>query len=182
MIGPLIDVKRSMSPHRVGLGEEATISIELENRGSRKAVLTLAERVPPAAELISGDLDESFMLSPGEKATRMIRLRVLDRVGISIPASTVRYRDVRGNEYATSTSPLRITVPEEKSTSESDNASNMSSISARSEKTDMMEDGTDGVQTADDVRAEGVFGLEQNFSILFILIILLLSAALARYS
>jgi len=169
VVGPWIDVRRRISPQKVRVGEEVTITMELENQGNRKAVLTLAERVPQGAELIRGEIDESFMLSPGEKALREIRLRVLDREGISIPASTVVYRDVRGNEYATSTSPLRIKVAEEKS------------IKA-SHETDMMVDGKSGVQRADDVQADNISGMEQNLSMLFILIILLLSAALARYS
>lgn len=176
VFGPLVDVKRSISPTRVSEGGEISMSLDMENRGNREAVLTLAETVPRGAELISGELDESFMLSPGEKATRKIRLRVLDREVSSIPASTVIYRDVRGNEYSTSTSPLRIVVPERKAANTSDNAS----IDVQTVE-DMSDIQKNGINKADDLFAEDISGREPNFPFLFILIILMLAAALARY-
>ena len=193
--GPLIDAKRSISPKRVKAGEEVMISLELENRGNRKAVLTMAEMVPQGAELISGELNESFMLSPGEKAARKIRLRVMDPDGISIPSSMVRYRDVRGNDYSTRTSALRVTVQEEEVSSPSDPSRNDTGGSGMSKVSDLGDGQADypspDRENRDDERlipgsidhrvVESGSGLGHRLSILLILIILLLSVALGRY-
>ena len=193
--GPLIDAKRSISPKRVKAGEEVMISLELENRGNRKAVLTMAEMVPQGAELISGELNESFMLSPGEKAARKIRLRVMDPDGISIPSSMVRYRDVRGNDYSTRTSALRVTVEEEEVSSPSDPSRNDTGGSGMSKVSDLGDGQADypspDRENRDDERlipgsidhrvVESGSGLGHRLSILLILIILLLSVALGRY-
>lgn len=193
--GPLIDAKRSISPKSVKAGEEVMISLELENQGNRKAVLTMAEMVPSGAELISGELNESFMLTPGEKAARKILLRVMDPDGISIPSSMVRYRDVRGNDYSTRTSALRVTVEEEEVSSPSDPSRNDTGGSGMSKASDQ-EDGqadypSPDRENRDDERPipgsidhkviESGSGLGQRLSILLILIILLLSVALGRY-
>jgi hypothetical protein len=193
--GPLIDAKRSISPKRVKAGEEAVISLELENRGNRKAVLTMAETVPQGAELISGELNESVMLSPGEKAARNIRLRVIGPDGISIPSSMVRYRDVRGNDYSTRTSALRVTVEEEEVNSPSNASRNDTGGSGMSKLSDPQDSREDDPspdrENRDDERliprsidnrvVESGSGLEQRISILLIIIILLLSVALGRY-
>ena len=197
--GPLIDAKRSISPKRVKAGEEVVMSLELENRGNRKAVLRMAEMIPEGAELISGEINESFMLFPGEKADRKIRLLVMDPDGIGIPSSVVRYRDVRGNDYSTRTSPLRVTVEEEKTGSPSNASRNdtaESSMSKVSDPGDGQEDGqaiapSPDSRNRDEERliprrpdhgaAESRSGLGQRLSILLILIILLLSVALDRY-
>jgi len=193
--GPLIDAKRSISPKRVKVGEEAVISLELENRGNRKAVLTMAETVPQGAELISGELNESVMLSPGEKAARNIRLRVIGPDGISIPSSMVRYRDVRGNDYSTRTSALRVTVQEEEVSSPSDTSRNDTGGSGMSKVSDLGDGQADypspDRENRDDERlipgsidhrvVESGSGLGQRISILLIIIILLLSVALGRY-
>ncbi|MFZ3049968.1 MAG: hypothetical protein WA127_02240 [Methanothrix sp.] len=193
--GPLIDAKRSISPKRVKAGEEVVISLELENQGNRKAVLTMAETVPQGAELISGELNESFMLSPGEKAARKIRLRVIDPDGISIPSSMVRYRDVRGNDYSTRTSALRVTVEEEEVNSPSNASRNDTGGSGMSKLSDPQDSREDDPspdrENRDDERliprsidnrvVESGSGLGQRISILLIIIILLLSVALGRY-
>lgn len=197
--GPLIDAKRSISPKRVKAGEEVVMSLELENRGNRKAVLRMAEMIPEGAELISGEINESFMLFPGEKADRKIRLLVMDPDGIGIPSSVVRYRDVRGNDYSTRTSPLRVTVEEEKAGSPSNASRNDTAESSMSKVSDPGDGQGDGQAIApspdsrnrdeerliprrpDHGAAESRSGLGQRLSILLILIILLLSVALDRY-
>ena len=63
MIGPQIDVPRKINPSRIKVGEEATISYELENAGNRKVVVILKETIPTGVELLEGALNDSFMLS-----------------------------------------------------------------------------------------------------------------------
>lgn len=182
VIGPLVDVKRSISPKKVKLGEEVTISLGLENRGNRKAMLFLEETIPEGAELTSGLVNESLMLSSGEKTSREIRLRILDPDGINIPASVVRYRDVRGNEYNTGTSALRALVQEERLSDPSDNNLNETGTDGASENIDVRADEKPDVQKSDDGKAENRSWAKQNLLILFIVIILLLSSALGLRS
>ena len=181
VIGPLVDVKRSISPKKVKLGEEVTISLGLENRGNRKAMLFLEETIPEGAELTSGLVNESLMLSSGEKTSREIRLRILDPDGINIPASVVRYRDVRGNEYNTGTSALRALVQEERLSGPSDNNLNETGTDGASENIDVRADET-RCSKSDDGKAENRSWAKQNLLILIIIIILLLSSALGLRS
>lgn len=169
VIGPQIDVTRKINPSRVKAGEEATISYEFKNVGNRKAVVILKETVPTGVELLEGALNDSFMLSIEEKATRKIRLRFFQPGAIRIPADSVTYRDVRGNEYHTDTPALEVEVQDE---NEAKDALPGASGSIRSDinaKRDVES------RDATDAKMDG------TLLILPILVILLLSLALGRY-
>lgn len=110
VFGPLIEVRRSVSPNEVETGRVVSVSIQLANTGNKKAVAFLQEVIPDGTELISGNASGSFMLSPNETYSKEYQLRCIKPGTIVLPPTEVDYRDVRGNEYRVSAQALEIEV------------------------------------------------------------------------
>lgn len=170
VIGPQIDVIRKISPDRVKVGEEAAISYELENAGNRKALVMLQETIPSDVKLLEGAINESFILSPQEKAIRKIRLLFVRPGTIRIPAGRVIYRDVRGNEFCTDTPALEVKVQDENKGNSALSGDSNSSRSDLNEKKNF-----ERMDAKYDAKMGG------NLLILPLLIMLFLSLALGRY-
>ncbi len=168
VFGPLIEVKRSASPTSIDLGREVTVSIQLANTGNKKAEVSLQELLPEGAELISGRANGSFIISPNETYSREYQLRFIKQGTISLPSTQVSYRDVRGNEYRASTSEIEIEVEAEKEINMTSPALNETGKEDEFPETDQA-----------NVKTET--GSEIYGSILLLLIVLILSAALSRY-
>lgn len=171
VFGPLIEVKRSASPTKVELGRIVSVLIELANTGNKKAVVSLREFMPAGTELISGNFSGSFMLSPNETYSKEYQLLCTKPGMISLLPSQVSYRDVRGNEYHTSTRALEIKV-------EAENAENMGDL------TSIALNETGGV---DDLNGPGRVNVESEAKsneymfILLLIIVLLLSTVFSKY-
>ena len=170
VIGPQIDVIRKISPDRVKVGEEAAISYELENAGNRKALVMLQETIPSDVKLLEGAINESFILSPQEKAIRKIRLLFVRPGTIRIPAGRVIYRDVRGNEFCTDTPALEVKVQDE---NEGNTAPSGDSSSSRSDLNEKRK--VESRDATDDAMMDG------KLLVFPMLIMLFLSLALGRY-
>jgi uncharacterized repeat protein (TIGR01451 family) len=171
--GPLIEVKRSVSPTKLQPDDVATVSIQLTNTGNKEAAISLQDPVPVGTKLISGCVNESLMIPPNETYSKDYQLRCIEQGTIRLPQSEISYRDVRGNEYSSSMRALEIDVQREKKTNQTDAALNETGkADAQTEKA--------GVETNDtDIETEEKS--EKYLSALLVTIVLLLSAAFSRY-
>ncbi len=169
IIGPFIEVRRSIDPSRIKIGEEATVSTELENTGNRKAAATLYEYAIDGIKLVSGKDNESFILAPGESTFKETQLLGITPCFQNIPAS-VRYRDIRGNEYSSTVPALRIEVLADSRRDQS--ASDLKGISLN--RTGLTNESSMG-------RAEDKSEKWDFLAILFIAIVILISNVISRY-
>jgi hypothetical protein len=170
--GPLIEVKRSVSPTKLQPGDVATVSIQLTNTGNKEAAITLQNPVPGKTMLISGCVNESLMLPPNETYSKDYQLRCIEPGTISLPQGEISYRDVRGNEFCTSMNALEIDV-------QRDAQNETGNDDTQTKKAGVETDYTD-VKT-DDADAKTQDNSEKYLSALLITIVLLLSAAFSRY-
>lgn len=168
VFGPLIEVKRSVSPTKLQPREAATVSIQLTNTGNKEAAISLQDPVPGGTKLIYGSVNESLMLPPNETYSKDYQLRCIEPGTIRLPQGKISYRDVRGNEYSTSMNALEIDVQRERKTNETDAALNETKI-------------VDAQNETNDADAETEEKSEKYVSALLIIIVLLLSAAFSRY-
>ena len=114
VVGPFIEVKRSVSTTRVAPGKEVSVSIELMNSGNAKAKVSWQDKVPEGAKLNHGRLSGSFMLLPGEKQKAEYIIQCLRPGEIRLPPTEIVYRDVWGDSFSLRTSPFTIMVEDEK--------------------------------------------------------------------
>jgi len=168
VFGPLIEVKKSVSPTELEPGRVTTVLIQLVNTGNKKAVVFLQELVPGETELISGSVNESLMLSPNETYSKEYQLRCIKPGIIRLPSTEIIYRDVLGNEYRTNTRAFENDVQTEKDANQIDPALNETG------KADALKE-----TGKDDVEREAK--REKYISYLLLLIVLLLSSAFSRY-
>lgn len=171
VFGPLIEVKRSVSPTKVESGSVVAVLMELANTGNKKAVVFLQELVPEGTELISGSANESLMLSPNGTYFKEYQLLCTKPGIIRLPSTEISYRDVRGNEYHTSTRALEIEVGAEK-------AENLSDPTSTALNETGKVDALNGTGKAD---VEPEVKSKKYMAFLLLLIVVFLSAAISRY-
>jgi hypothetical protein len=113
VIGPLVEVKKSVSSSKVEKGEEVTVNLTAENVGNRRTKASVKETIPSWARLVSGDTELSRLLLPGEAAGMEYTISCPEAGSFEIPPTSVCYRDDEGTACTLESSRLRITVEEE---------------------------------------------------------------------
>lgn len=117
VFGPKIEAKRSVSPSRIKPGDTVTVNLEFENTGNKRAAVLWEDAIPDGAEIISaannaaGNIG-SVRLSPNETFTSEYQLRCPYPGTVRLSPTLVRYRDVRSDEYQTSTMATEVQVEE----------------------------------------------------------------------
>lgn len=119
VFGPKIEATRSVKPSRIKPGDTVTVHLEFENTGNKRAAVLWEDAVPDGAEIISvhnnaAGNNGSVRLSPNETFASEYQLRCPEPGTIRLPPTLVRYRDVRSDEYRTSTMATEIQVEEPK--------------------------------------------------------------------
>lgn len=110
VIGPLVEVEKTVSSARVKTGEEVTVTLTAKNVGNRRAKASVKETVPAWASLNSGETELSRLLLPGEAAGLEYTISCPEAGSFEIPPTSVCYRDDDGTACALESSRLRITV------------------------------------------------------------------------
>jgi len=174
--GPLIKATRSIRPTKIKPGDAVTVSMEFVNVGNKKAAVIWEDPMPQGALVVRGETNGSFRLTLNETRSSEYQLRFPKPGTISLPPTLIRYRDVRGDEYYTNTRSQEIKVEAEKPI-----------INMSPDLNEIRNDVKDGIgesgQSDIDISDIGMSALSQSdMLILLVLIVVLLSMAISRYS
>jgi hypothetical protein len=113
VIGPLVDVRKTLSSSKVEPGGEVTVNLTAENVGNRRTKTSVKETIPSWALLVSGDTEFSPLLLPGETASLEYTISCPEAGSFEIPPTSVCYRDEDGTACTLESSRLKITVEDE---------------------------------------------------------------------
>lgn len=113
VIGPLVEVKKSVSSSKIEKGEEVTVNLTAKNVGNRRTKASVNETIPSWARLVSGETKLSHLLLPGEAAGLEYTISCPEAGSFEIPPTSVCYRDEEGTACTLESSRLRITVEDE---------------------------------------------------------------------
>jgi hypothetical protein len=113
VIGPLVEVKKTVSSSKVETGGEVTVNLTAENVGNRRTKASVKETIPSWARLVFGETEFSRLLLPGETASLEYTISCPEAGSFEIPPTTVCYRDEEGTACTLESSRLRITVEDE---------------------------------------------------------------------
>jgi hypothetical protein len=169
VVGPFIEGKRSVSTTRVSPGKEVSVSIEVSNSGNAKAKVSWQDDVPEGAKLNHGRLGGSFMLLPGEKQKEEYIIQCLRPGEIRLPPTEIVYRDVWGDSFSLRTSLFTLMVEDENTINATEPLDSENQICEA-----MM---TESLK----IDASPTESEENNWPLLFLVIVLGLGAAFSRY-
>jgi len=110
VIGPLVEVEKTVSSASVKTGEEVTVTLTAKNVGNRRTKASVKETVPAWASLTSGETELSRLLLPGEAAGLEYSISCPEAGSFEIPPTSVCYRDDDGTACALESSRLPIKV------------------------------------------------------------------------
>ncbi len=113
VIGPLVDVRKTVSSSKVETGGEVTVNLTAENVGNRRTKASVKETIPYWALLVSGETEFSRLLLPGETASLEYTISCPEAGSFEIPPTSVCYRDEDGTACTLESSRLKITVEDE---------------------------------------------------------------------
>lgn len=114
VLGPFIEVQRSISSTKVAPGKDVTVSLNLSNTGNRRGRVSFLERIPKAAKLVDGSISGQFMLNPQESKVVEYALRFHGPGDVVLLQDNVSYHDVHGSSYSANNPTLVIEVVAEK--------------------------------------------------------------------
>lgn len=113
VFGPYIEVQRAVQPSRVKDGEEVKVSTKVYNSGNKKSLVKVEQAIPAVTDLVEGEQNGSFLLSPEESINLEMVLRCFGPDEINLPSASVEYRDVVGRTFWAKMPSLRIKIENE---------------------------------------------------------------------
>jgi hypothetical protein len=108
--GPFIDVERTASSQSVMKGDIVRITLNICNKGNRKAMVYLREPLPKGAKLVTPGIDFKALILPGQNRSHQYSIQCLSSDDIDVKETEVIYKDVEGHEYIAQSPSLRIRV------------------------------------------------------------------------
>jgi hypothetical protein len=116
VVGPLVEVKKTVSSSKVETGGEVRVNLTAENVGNRRTKATVKETIPPWARFVSGETEFSRLLTPGDTVSLEYTISCPEEGSFEIPPTSVCYRDEDGTACTLESSRLRIKVEDEEIT------------------------------------------------------------------
>lgn len=113
VIGPLVEVKKTISSSKVETGGEVTVNLTAENVGNRRTKASVKEMIPSWARFVSGETEFSRLLLPGDTVSLEYTISCPEEGSFEIPPTSVCYRDEDGTACTLESSRLRIKVEDE---------------------------------------------------------------------
>jgi hypothetical protein len=113
VIGPLVEVKKTVSSSKVETGGEVTVNLTAENVGNRRTKASVKETIPSWARFVSGETEFSRLLLPGDTASLGYTISCPEEGNFEIPPTSVCYRDEDGTACTLESSRLRVKVENE---------------------------------------------------------------------
>lgn len=150
VIGPLVEVEKTVSSASVKTGEEVTVTLTAKNVGNRRTKASVKETVPAWASLTSGETELSRLLLPGEAAGLEYTISCPEAGSFEIPPTSVCYRDDDGTACALESSRLRITVETASEIEEAGSALQSSASGENGGGDEGDDDGSEGGKTPED--------------------------------
>ncbi len=150
VIGPLVEVEKTVSSASVKTGEEVTVTLTAKNVGNRRTKASVKETVPAWASLASGETELSRLLLPGEAAGLEYTISCPEAGSFEIPPTSVCYRDDDGTACALESSRLRITVETASEIEEAGSALQSSASGENGGGDEGDDDGSEGGKTPED--------------------------------
>lgn len=97
---PVLGIYRSLSKENVSVGDNLTVTVVLENLGSKPALtVNFEETLPGGVSLIGGGASWNGVLEPGEFKELTYVLKINEKGTVKLHEVTVYYRDESGKMY-----------------------------------------------------------------------------------
>ncbi|HML25077.1 MAG TPA: CARDB domain-containing protein, partial [Methanomethylovorans sp.] len=79
-------------------GENVTVTLQISNGGDKEVKVSMHDNIPTDADLVSGSLEWSAKLAPGETSTKSYNIVFSEAGEYALPALQVDYTDVQMKE------------------------------------------------------------------------------------
>jgi uncharacterized repeat protein (TIGR01451 family) len=92
--GPVIILTKSVNPSTVNVGDQVTVTVKVENTGTREASVTTSETLSEKVSFVSGDMNFKDVVNPKQSYAYSYVIRTKEYGEFKLPATTGSFIDM----------------------------------------------------------------------------------------